>query len=373
MGRPLLLPLLLLALARSGAAQLVAVRAPRGTLTGTVQDSASGLPVGYALVVLVESNQRVFATESGHFTLTGLTSTRATLRVQQIGYRAVSLSLNVDAAPGAPVGSPGLLVRLSRQVFVLPDLVVQGDICTGAEALATGESGSILDEAFKNAERLLSLQQAYPYRGAFQRVTMILNAVYERTSGWVDTVRYDSRAVTGYRRGKVLEAGARRGGREFANYFTTSDIAREEFRKAHCFWYAGRDSLDGFSAYRVDFAPTKRTRTTDWAGSLLIDSTTMRLLRSEAHLVNLPKRGTTFGSALCTVLYQETVPTLVQEFQARCVIAQLSRPPSYVVERWLLIEHVFIGRRPDGSEPPPAGSVPPEADGTAPAAPRESS
>lgn len=352
MRRNLVLPFLLLVLARTAPAQVVAVRAPGGVLTGTVQDSAAGVPVGYALVVLVESNQRVFAGESGRFTLTGLNSGKATLRVQQIGYRAVSLALHLDATPGAPLGSPGLVIRLSRQAFVLPEIVVQGDVCSGAEALSTGESGTILDEAFKNAERLLSVQQSYPYRGAFQRVTMILNASYERTGGWVDTVRYDSRTIIGYHRGKVLEAGARRGGREYANYFTTADIAREDFRKSHCFWYAGRDSLDGFSAYRVEFAPTQETKTADWAGSLLIDSTTMRLLRSEAHLVNLPKRGTTFGSALCTVLYQETVPTLVQEFQARCVIAQLAKPPSYVVERWLLIDHAFIGRRPDGGDAP---------------------
>jgi len=345
----LLVPFLVLAAARGATAQVIAVRAPGGTLSGTVQDSAGG-PVGYALVVLVDKNQRVFASESGRFTLTGLGTGRTTLRVQQIGYRAVTLTLSIDAAPGAPAGAPGLLVRLTRQAFVLPEIVVQGDICSGAEELSAAGSGTILDEAFKNAERLLSVQEAYPYRGAFQRVTMILNAAYERTGGWVDTVRYDSRTVVGYRRGKVLEAGARRGGREFANYFTTADIAREEFRKHHCFWYAGRDSLDGFSAYRVDFAPTKGIKSPDWAGSLLIDSTTMRLLRSEAHLVNLPKRGTTFGSALCTVLYQETVPTLVQEFQARCVIAQLSRPATYVVERWLLIDHAFIGRRPDRSD-----------------------
>jgi hypothetical protein len=338
--------------AGSLAGQTMPVRAPDGVLTGVVHDSALGGPVGYALVILLESNQRVFASEAGRFTLSGVGSGRVTLRVQQIGFRAVTLALDVNAAPGTPPGSPALVVRLARQAFVLPEIVVQGDVCTGVEALGSSDLGGIIDEAFKNAERLLSLQQAYPYRGAFQRVTMTLNAAYERTGGWVDTVRYDSRTVVSYRQGKVLETGARRSGREYANYFTTADIAREEFRKSHCFWYAGRDSLDGFPGYRVDFAPTKRIRSPDWAGSLLIDSATMRLLRSEAHLVNLPKRGTTFGSALCTVLYQETVPTLVQEFQARCVIAQLSRPPSFVVERWLLIDHSFIGRRPDGVDPP---------------------
>lgn len=352
MRRLLVALLALLLAAGSLAGQAVPVRAPGGVLTGVVQDSALGVPVGYALVILLESNQRVFASEAGRFTLSGLGSGKATLRVQQIGFRALTLSLDVNAASGAPLGSPALVVRLARQAFVLPEIVVQGDVCSGVEALGASENGGIIDEAFKNAERLLSLQQAYPYRGAFQRVTVTLDAAYERTGGWVDTIHYDSRTVVSYRKGKVLEAGTRRGGREYANYFTTADIAREEFRDSHCFWYAGRDSLDGFTGYRVDFAPTKRIKAADWAGSLLIDSATMRLLRSESHLVNLPKRGTTFGSALCTVLYQETVPTLVQEFQARCVIAQLSRPPSFVVERWLLIDHAFIGRRPDGSDPP---------------------
>src|ERR1051325_3914738 len=48
------------------------VRAPGGTLTAVVRDSATGLPVGYALVVVAGHEQRVFATEAGKFTLSGL-------------------------------------------------------------------------------------------------------------------------------------------------------------------------------------------------------------------------------------------------------------------------------------------------------------
>lgn len=354
MGRRgfLLTSLLLPGLAAGPVAGQLPIRAPGGTLTGVVQDSATGAPVGYALVILIEQNQRVFASESGRFTLSSLAGGPATLRVQQIGFRAITLALEIANEPGVPSGAPGLTVRLARQAFVLPEIIVQGDVCTGAAQLATGESGTILDEAFKNAERLLSLQESYPSRGAYQRVTSILNAAYERTTGWVDTVQFDSRTAAAYRVGRVLGTRNRRGGREFANYFTTEDIAREEFRASHCFWYAGSDSVNGFPAYRVDFAPRQEIKTPDWAGSLLLDSASMRLLRSEAHLVNLPKRGTSFGSALCSVLYRETVPTLVQEFQARCTIAQLSKPPAYVVERWLLIDHTFIGKRPDVAEPP---------------------
>lgn len=329
-----------------------AVRAPGGTLTGAVRDSATGLPVGYALVVVASREQRVFATESGKFTLTGLGGGTLTLRVQQIGYRAVSLTLILDVHAAPEAGAPGLVVTLARQAFVLPPIVVQGDACAGA-ALSEDETGTILDEAFRNAERLLSLEHSYPFRVTYEKVTMILDSTYTRTGGWVDTIRYDSR-YRAYRRGGVLvREGRGPASREVANYFTASDVATREFRESHCFWYGGRDSIPGFPGYRIDFAPTATTHSVDWAGSLLIDSLSMTLIRSEAHLVNLPAKGTSFRSALCTWLYRQLAPTLVLEFQARCAINRSGPQPGVVVERWLLLDQAFLGKRPD--QPAPHG------------------
>jgi hypothetical protein len=167
----------------------------------------------------------------------------------------------------------------------------------------------------------------------------------------VDTVRYDSRKFSGYERGRVIERD--RGGSrlENARYFTSSDLARPEFRKSHCFWYAGRDSLEGFPGYRIDFAPASTVRSPDWAGSMILDSASMTLMRSDARLVNL-RPGSSFRSAVCTVLYHQIVPTLVLEFQARCVAMHESNPPRIVVERWLHVEHDFVGKRPGGDSLP---------------------
>src|SRR5258708_12971857 len=68
------------------------VRAPGGTLTGAVRDSATGLPVGYALVVVTSREQRVFATESGKFPITGLCAVSPAPRSHQLGYPSLSLS-----------------------------------------------------------------------------------------------------------------------------------------------------------------------------------------------------------------------------------------------------------------------------------------
>lgn len=314
-----------------------------GVLTGTVRDSASGAPVAYALVIVVDQDQQVFAGESGRFTLTGLGRGEVTLRVQQIGYRPVRITVQLARGRATPVS-----IVLARQAVVLPEVVVHGSVCSGVEELgADAEGGSILDEAFKNAERLLAMERSYPFRVAFQRATTLLDSIRQRVGGWIDTVHYDSRSLTGYRKGRVLPLNPPRGRRENAKYFTTSDLAREEFRKSHCFWYAGRDStVEGFPGYRIEFAPREGIRSVDWAGSFLIDSLTMRLMRSEARMVNLPPRGTTFTSATCTVFYNPIAPTLVQEFQAACIHAHRTVPPRIVVERWLLVRSTFLGRTP---------------------------
>jgi hypothetical protein len=341
----LLAPMLLGGGSVAGAA---AQEQDRGVLTGTVRDSASGAPVGYALVIVVGRDQQVFAGESGRFTLTGLGRGEVTLRVQQIGYRPVRITV-----PLARDRATLLTIDLARQPVVLPEVVVHGSICTGVEQLgADAEGGSILDEAFKNAERLLAMERSYPFRVAFQRATTILDSNRQRVGGWIDTVHYDSRSLTGYRKGRVLPLNPPRGRTENAKYFTTSDLAREEFRKSHCFWYAGPDTtVEGFPGYRIEFAPRDDIRSVDWAGSFLIDSLTMRLLRSEARMVNLPPKGTTFTSATCTVFYNPIAPTLVQEFQAACVHAHRTTPPRMVVERWLLVRSAFLGRTPVDTPP----------------------
>lgn len=317
-----------------------------GILTGTVRDSATGRPVSYALIIVVGREQQVFAGESGRFTLSGLGGGSVTLRIQQIGYRPARITVSTTGRPGS--ASQPLAITLARQAVVLPEVVVRGSVCTGVEELADeAEGGSILDEAFKNAERLLAVERSYPFRVAFQRATTILDSVRQRTGGWIDTVHYDSRSLTGYRKGRVLPLNPPRGRTESARYFTTSDLAREEFRKSHCFWYAGQDSsVDGFPGYRIDFAPRLDIKGVDWAGSFLIDTLTMRLLKSEARMVNLPPRGTTFTAAVCTVFYNPIAPTLVQEFQAACIHSHRTTPPRVVVERWLLIRSTFLGRTP---------------------------
>ena len=344
------LPHLLLFAGVASASAQTSARAPSGTLRGMVQDSATGAPVGYALVVLLGGDQQAFTSESGRFSLSRLAPGKAQLRVQQIGYRARTLTLEIDTQSGGVDGSSGLVIRLARQVIVLPEISVEGQSCLGMRDLGSTapETGTILGEAYLNAERILALERKYPFVLEFQRVVTRLDSAYDRIDGRVDTLVKDSRTYLPYRAGKVLDRGVR----ERVAAFTSSDFAGEEFQRTHCFWYAGRDSLEGFPGYRIDFAPKPEIKSPDWSGSMLVDSASMALLRTETQLVNLPPTGTNFLTASCTIFYQPIVPSLPQEFQVRCVSSQRGGPPHFRVERWLLINRRFTGKTPLGPEPP---------------------
>jgi hypothetical protein len=350
MRRPRCLPLiLLLGLGPAAAAQTTA-RAPSGILRGVVRDSASGEPVGYALVSAADRDQRTFTSATGRFTLTGIPPGRVLLRVQQVGYRVASIALEVDTRP---VGdATEVTVLLARQALVLPELSVEGSQCMGMRdaGASAPEGGSLLGQAFQNAERILALERKYPFILEFHRVVTLLDSSYNRIDGQVDTLRKDSRRYVSYRTGKVLERGLQR---ERVAAFTSSDIAGEEFQDSHCFWYAGRDSVQGAPGYRIDFAPKPEVRSPDWAGSMLVDSASMALIRTETRLVNLPRSGTDFLSANCTIFYQPIFPSLPQEFQLRCVSSYGGETRHIRVERLLLINHRFIGKAPTEPEPDP--------------------
>jgi hypothetical protein len=335
----------------AGLSAQTVVRAPARTLSGVVQDSATGQPVGFAQLTIMGTDQQVFTSVSGRFTLRNVAPGKANLRIQQIGYRALTLAITIDTLTRAGENAPRLVVRLTRQAVILPELSVDGKTCLDLHDVGSSapEGRTILTEAFANAERILTLERKYPFVLEFQRLVTVMDSDYNTIEGHVDSLRKDSRDYVPYRAGKVLE---RVFGREHLASFTTSDFAGKEFQQTHCFSYAGRDSLEGFSGYRIDFVPKPEITSPDWAGSMLVDSTSLDLLRTETRLVNLPRRGTNFRTASCVIFYQPIVPGLPQEFQVRCVTSQRGGRTPILLERWLLTGHRFVGRVPDALDRP---------------------
>ena len=246
------LAVLLVAIAGRLSSQTI-VQAPAGLLTGVVLDSITGNPVGYALVI-AEGVGRVFASEAGRFSLGGLPEGRLSLRVQQIGYRSVTSQLLVKTREGA---GATLTIRLTRQPLVLPSLSARAPDCRseGAES-----EGTLIEEVFKNAERLLVLQKDYPYQASMREINSVFDARETLLEQKVDTTSFDSRYLSSYHRGRVLVRTGRLAAREYATYFSPADLAAPEFRRSHCFWFDGTDDADGVPAYRIAFRPLVRVK-----------------------------------------------------------------------------------------------------------------
>ncbi len=337
------LAVLLVAISSPLSSQTV-VQAPAGLLTGVVLDSITGTPVSYALLTIEDPGRRVFASEGGRFSFTGIPEGKLAIRAQQIGYRSVVIAVTVRRDGG---GAP-FLIRLTRQPLLLPTLSVRAQDC---QVPGLAGEGTLLEEVFKNAERLLVLQKDYPYQTRMREINSVYGEGGSLLEQKVDTTSFDSRRLSAYHRGRVLVRTGRLAAQEYATYFSPADLATPEFRTSHCFWFEGTDDQDGVSAYRIGFRPLTRVKSVDWAGSLVVDSATEHLLRSEAHLVNLPSKGTGFRGAGCLVMYMQLVPTLVHEFQARCRTEQNTDPPLVRVQQWSLVAQRFVGRRPDGAPP----------------------
>jgi hypothetical protein len=309
-------------------------------IRGAVVDSATGHPIGYALVSVVGTEIRLFTTEQGQFVLRGLKPGTHIVRAQQIGFRPSSVSLSVGKQPPA-----ALTIILARQAVQLPEIRVSAGACA-AGALRGGDAQfePMVEEVFRNAERLLALEKSFPFRGNFEKTVSVLDSAHRVVDSRITTVRFDTREIVGYRKGQVIEG--RRGIDERWNYFAPSDLARDAFLASHCFWYVGFDrAMDGQVVHRIDFAPRVDVRSPDWAGSLLIDTTSRVLVQTRSRLVNLPLRRGGVTRAECAVLYRALAPTIPQEFRAECTTTRAGDPTS-LLEQWDLRSFSFVGRNP---------------------------
>ena len=89
-----------------------------GTLAGTVVNEASLEPLAGAQVLVEGTGRGTLTDASGRFLLTGVDGTQANLRVQLIGYRPVTRTVQV--------GATDLRIMLNEQAVQLDEVVVTG-------------------------------------------------------------------------------------------------------------------------------------------------------------------------------------------------------------------------------------------------------
>ena len=119
--------------------------------------------MSYALVALMGRDQQVFATSAGRFRPTESRPARLRL-IQQIGYRGLTLALVIERRSSGLPAERDPVVSLVPRPLVLPELVRKdASLDMQAAGGAAPEGGTILDEAYKSAERILTLEQRFPF------------------------------------------------------------------------------------------------------------------------------------------------------------------------------------------------------------------
>jgi hypothetical protein len=314
-----------------------------GVVHGLVRDAGSGQPVPLALVRIPARDLRLFTSESGRFSLPGLAPGDYDLEIRQIGYAPATFRLKVVAA-GAGAAQEAVVLSLIRQALVLPTVAVNAPVCTRPkDRPADPAARAVLDQLVTNAERLLTMERTYPVLARFERATIGLDGRDSALTLRWDSVETISDHIEAYRHGRVMRA--RPGRSEQIRCFTTSDIARSEFRDRHCFWVIGEMVQEGERLLRIDFAPVSRDRATDWAGSLYLDTSGL-LRRSEASLVNIPLDSPRVRASRCEVTYTEIIPTLLHEMGLECRTEHEGFRTEATREVWGLLSWRFTGRVP---------------------------
>jgi hypothetical protein len=279
---------------------------PGAELRGIVLDDG-GAPLPFANVVVPALQRSVLADAGGRFAIRDLPPGSHELLFRQIGFSPVRRPYTTRA-PGSATADT---IRLTRLALLLDPVVVVSDpACTqgGFDAAQGPQVGVIFDMAQQNAEQYRLLATQYPVRYRLTRMRRFLKKGGAVAGENQDTLVQRSDERTPYVAGEVL---AMQGGSLEFRVPSAADIAEPAFQAAHCFRYAGTDTVGGQLAHKVEFMPTGRVTTPDVSGALYLDARTGLLRRGVFRLVQLPARGIHVTSFEVTTSYREVQPYLL--------------------------------------------------------------
>jgi len=294
------LPVLLLLLGSPAAAQ---------TLRGDVRAAETNLPLPYSTVVLQPGVVGRFANDSGFFSFPRLPAGTYRMVVRAIGYLPFDTMITMAAEPIE------LHVRLPPLAVELPPVTVvatRACLRPGPPARdSEPELAKIFDQLRENAERFRLLSDAYPFTYWVERHVWedppVPDAVAE-----LDTIELRSDVRLPYRPGELIvsQVGPRGRRERTLRLPTVIDLADSAFHKAHCFTFAGVDSLFGRLHVRVDFLAADRLRSPDVAGSAWLDSETYQLRQLIFRLTRAERAARSLTALEATVAFEELFPSL---------------------------------------------------------------
>lgn len=290
-----------------------------GSIEGTVVAQDGGTPLPFSTIT-VDAGPAVFSDSVGRFRVDRLLPGTHRVRIRELGFAPHDTTIDVMAgSSGAPVHLalrwvphrlPAVAVRAHRDCLIpgLADSALSPELATIAIALRA------------NGERLRLLLAQYPFEYAVEAHLQSRRGKQGPIeSDEVDTLVYASWVQHPYRIGHVVDywfAGRRRND-QYPGPYTylpgLQDLADSTFQAAHCFVYAGEDTVAGAPALRIEFSPLRTIRSPDVEGSVLLDADRFIVRRATFRLTHPERVSPPLHSLSAETRYRELVPLVAVE------------------------------------------------------------
>ncbi len=256
----------------------------QSTVVGIVTARESGRPLPFVDVEIFRGGSLVGAVlgkADGVFRIEQSTARGLTLRVRRLGY--VPSAIEVQ---GKANGVDTVRVSLAQLTLKLDEVRVSTMVCPNAKAGVVDTAVlAIFDQMHQNAERNAILVREFAFTATMERKVSDLTTEHGSRSEALrrrlvkqDTIDLPSEHEWRYAPGGMLVKHADGNGAIVVPQLV--DFADEAFVAAHCFRYAGVETVDGRRFIRVEFEPARGVPEPDVSGSLYLAADSYRLERS---------------------------------------------------------------------------------------------
>ncbi|HEX7938345.1 MAG TPA: carboxypeptidase regulatory-like domain-containing protein [Gemmatimonadaceae bacterium] len=325
------------------------VCAQSGGIAGIVVARSTGEALPYSIVEIEGTAFSVFANDSGRFAFRGVATGLHVLHVRRLGFTPADVSVQVQtgAADTLTVSLDHVAVQLGGvTVRAFPPCTAPGPPAASDSALTT-----IFEQVKLNARQYKYLAEHYPFDQVVEvHKTRKLRGSKDALLGEpLHNVTYHSTDKRQYAPGGILK---RRGRDWYFEIPELIDVAEPSFINAHCWHYAGVDTIDDVEHYRVDIVAADTLPDADVNGSFYINSRSFQIRRSVLHFSRRPSQVKSVESMETTTEFFEVLPSIPVISKVRSV--QVIDPSSLYSETYedqRTIDIKFRNRKPGDGKP----------------------
>ena len=279
------------------------------TVRVDVRNAVTNLPVPYSTIALLPGDAVRFTNDSGAFSFADLSSGPYRLVVRAIGYAPYDTTITVAAQQTA------VHVGLQELAIELPPVTVVGRTCLNPGPPirdSQPELAAIFDQLRENAARYRLLSDQYPFLYALERRVWNDPAPKHGDTLVVDTLELRSDVHRPYKPGNLvsMQPGTRGRMERILRLPTVIDLADPAFHTAHCFRFAGVDTIEGAQTWRVDFYAAERLHAPDVAGSAWLDADTYQLRQLTFRLTRPERALSSMQNLEATVVFGDLLPSV---------------------------------------------------------------